>query len=431
MLISYNVECGGKSILITIVRPHYPIRTLEDILPKLSHARYFTKLDTRSGYWTKRLSESSSYLTTCNTPFGWYRFLRLPFGLHCSQNLFQLKMDECFEGMEGVVAIVDDILVYGATGAEYDVNFRKIFKVAQERDLKLNDDKLNVGLQEVSYFGHILSSEGLKSDPDKVAAIHEMQAPKTKAELQTFLGMITYLSKFAPSLAEITSPLRRLLTKDVEFAWDYTQQQAFDKVKEILTIVPGPILSYYDSSKPLALQTDASKYGLGAVLLQDNKPVAYASKSLTQCEINYPQIEKEMYAILFGCKRFHQYVYGHKVNVETDHKPLVSIMRKGIHSAPPCLQRYDLNAAHLPRKSISVADTLSRIFVNDTFSGLSDGLEAQVHMVLSSIPVSDRKMHDIRVATEKNKQLNMLKSVILFGWPKLRSNCAPLIILES
>jgi hypothetical protein len=106
-------------------------------------------------------------------------------------------------------------------------------------------------------------------------------------------------------------------------------------------------------------------------------------------------------------------------------------MRKGIHSAPPCLQRYDLNAAHLPRKSISVADTLSRIFVNDTFSGLSDGLEAQVHMVLSSIPVSDRKMHDIRVATEKNKQLNMLKSVILFGWPKLRSNCAPLIILES
>lgn len=114
-----------------------------------------------------------------------------------------------------------------------------------------------------------------------------MQVPKTKAELQTFLGMITYLSNFAPNLAEITSPLRRLLTKDVEFAWDYTQQQAFDKVKEILTVVPGPILSYYESSKPLTLQTDASKYGLGAVLLQDNKPVAYASKSLTPSEVNY------------------------------------------------------------------------------------------------------------------------------------------------
>ena len=183
------------------------------------------------------------------------------------------------------------------------------------------------------------------------------------------------------------------------------------------------------------MQVDASKFGLGAVILQDNRPVAYASKSLTQAEVNYAQIEKEMFAILFGCKRFHQYVYGHRITVETDHKPLVTIMRKPIHSAPPRLQRmllqlsrYDLDVKHLPGKSIPLADTLSRKFVSDTYPGLSEGMDAQVHLVLSSMPVSDQKMSDIRLATQSDTQLDMLKAVILSGWPETRSECNTLIL---
>ncbi|VDI07841.1 Hypothetical predicted protein [Mytilus galloprovincialis] len=302
--------------------------------------------------------------------------------------------------------------------------------------MKLNDDKLEVGVTEVTYFGHVITSSGLRADPHKVQAISDMPPPSNKAEVQTILGMVNYLSKFAPNLAEITSPMRAILNKDVEFAWDQPQIAAFQKVKEILTRSPGPILSYYDPTKDLTLQVDASKYGLGAVLLQDDKPVAYASKSLTTSEINYAQIEKEMYAIVFGCTRFHQYIYGRSIRVETDHKPLVSIMKKSLLDAPARLQRmilrlqrYELDVVHLPGKCIPVADTLSRKFLSDTYPGLSDSFEAQVHMIFSSLPISDRKIEEIEKATLSDPQFDILKSVILEGWPQSRSEC-PAQILE-
>ncbi|CAG2235993.1 unnamed protein product [Mytilus edulis] len=244
------------------------MRTLEDILPQLSNAHYFTKLDVRSGYWTISLDEPSSYFTTFNTPYGRYRFKRLPFGLNCSQDLFQAKIDECYAELDGVVAIVDDILVYGSTREEHDSNLRRVLQISREKDMKLNDDKLEVGVTEVTYFGHVITSSGLRADPHKVQAISDMPPPSNKAEVQTILGMVNYLSKFAPNLAEITSPMRAILNKDVEFAWDEPQIAAFQKVKEILTRSPGPILSYYDPTKDLTLQVDASKYGLGAVLRQ-------------------------------------------------------------------------------------------------------------------------------------------------------------------
>ena len=134
--------------------------------------------------------------------------------------------------------------------------------------------------------------------------------------------MVTYLSKFAPNLSELTNPLRKLFENHAnELQWDQLQVNTFEKIKSVLT--DSPVLVYYDQRKPVTLQVDASKVGLGAVLMQEGKPIAYASKSLAQTEINYAQIEKEMYAIIFGCKKFHHYVYGRKIRVETDHKPLI------------------------------------------------------------------------------------------------------------
>lgn len=341
-------------------------------------------------------------------------------------------MDECYSGLDGVVAIVDDILVYGSTREQHDTNLRKVLDRSRVRGMKLNKDKLEVGVTEVTYFGHVLTSSGLKADPIQVTAILDIPPPTNKVELQTVLGMVNYLSKFAPNLAEVTKPLRSLLNKDVEFSWDTPQVDAFQKVKEILTRSPGPVLAYYDPKKYVVLQVDASKYGLGAVLLQDNKPVAYASKSLTPSEVNYAQIEKEMYGIVFGCSRFHQYIYGRRVKVETDHKPLVSIMKKSLLDAPARLQRmilklqcYDLEVVHLPGKSIPVADTLSRRFVSDTCPELSESLDAQVHMVMTSLPISDNKMHSIEQESLSDPQFQLLKSVILDGWPDTRNECPP------
>lgn len=424
-----------KDLNRAILRPHYPMKTLEDVLPQLSKARFFTKLDARSGYWTIKLSEASSYLTTFNTPFGRYRYLRLPFGLKSSQDEFQRKIDECYEGLDGVVALVDDLLVFGQTREEHDRNLRKVLIRSKERGVKLNKDKLEVGVTKVKYFGHLLTSEGVGPDPDKVSAVREMKPPKDKSELETFLGMVTYLAKFAPNLSEITSPLRNLLAKDVLFQWDSAQSKAFDKVKDLITSSPSPVLAYFDPRKVTTLQCDASKYGLGAALMQEGKPVAFASKSLTQSEVQYAQIEKEMFAILFGCKRFHQYIYGRKVKVETDHKPLIPIFKKALFAAPPRLQRmllqlqnYDLEVDYIPGKQIPVADSLSRNFVDDTFPGLSKDMEAQVHSVLANLPISDRKLKEIETESDNDKQFQLLKHTILNGWPECRRDCPPQII---
>lgn len=169
--------------------------------------------------------------------------------------------------------------------------------------------------------------------------------------------------------------------------------------------------------------------------MQEGKPIAFASKSLTPSEINYAQIEKEMFAILFGCRRFHQYIYGHEVKVETDQKPLVSIMKKTLLAAPPRLQRiilqlhrYELEINHLHGKSIPVADTLSRKYLADTYPKLSEGMEAHVHTIISSVPVSDRKFELIKLSTERDMQLVTLKEFILSGWPDTRKECPAAII---
>ncbi|XP_053376974.1 uncharacterized protein K02A2.6-like [Mercenaria mercenaria] len=202
-----------------IQRPYHPTKTLDDILPQLNGATFFTKLDARSGYWAMHLTEKSSMLTTFNTIFGRYRYLRLPMGISSAMDLFQKKIDEIFEGLPGVAAIVDDILVYGKTREEHDANLRAVLQRSLEQGIRLNPDKLEVGQSQISYFGHVISKQGLSPDPDKVSAIREMPIPENRSQLETVLGMSQYLARYAPRLSEVTLPLRELLAKDVEFLW--------------------------------------------------------------------------------------------------------------------------------------------------------------------------------------------------------------------
>ncbi|KAL6462444.1 hypothetical protein MHYP_G00288660 [Metynnis hypsauchen] len=417
-----------------IQRPHYPLPTLDDITPRLAGAQYFSVLDARSGYWTIKLSHESSMLTTFNTVFGRYRFKRLPFGIISAQDEFQRRVDEAYEGLQGIAAIVDDILVYGRTKEEHDVNLRAMLERTRERGIKLNEDKSVICVTEVSYFGHRLTREGIRPDPSKVKAIREMAPPRSKTELETILGMVTYLSRFAPRLSETTAPLRQLLKESSEFVWDSNHDIAFQQVKDLLTQEPGPVLTYFDPTKDVKLQVDASKCGLGAVLLQEEKPVGYASKALNETEGNYAQIEKELYAVLFGCKRFHQYLYGRQVVVESDHKPLESIMRKPLAAAPPRLQRmilqlqrYDIVITHKPGKQIPVADTLSRKPIECNENSLSEDMDLQIHSVGSNAPISDNKLAEIKAATAREEQLSMLRRVITSGWPESRKKCPPAI----
>ena len=192
-------------------------------------------------------------------------------------------------------------------------------------------------LSEVTYIGHVISSQGIKVDPSKVVDIVNMPSPVDKKGVQRLLGTLNFFARYIPNMSTITHPLRELLGKNTPFNWSTTHDNAVSQIKRILT--SAPVLGYYDVTKPVILETDASSHGLGAVILQSDKPIAYASRSLTPTQMNYAQIEKELLAIVFGCERFRQYLYGKKVTVHTDHKPLINVMNKPLLENPRRIQR--------------------------------------------------------------------------------------------
>ena len=163
-------------------------------------------------------------------------------------------------------------------------------------------------------------------DPKKVQAISEMKPPENFQDLQSFLGLVNYLNRFSPALADLTAALRALCKQDTLFTWESSQQAAFEVIKKEIT--SAPVLAYFDQSKASTIQSDASKKGLGAVLLEDDKPVIYASRALTETEQRYSNIERELLSVVFALERFHHYVYGYTATVQTDHKPLVSVWKK-------------------------------------------------------------------------------------------------------
>ena len=404
-----------------IKREYYPLPTLEDITAKLSKAKFFTKLDACSGYWQVKLDQDSSMLTTFNTPFGRYRFLRMPFGVHSAQDVFQRLVDKTFGDLPGVAAIIDDILVYGETKQEHDKNLRATLQRAGEQGVTFNPEKLTYCAQEVSYFGNRITSEGLKPDNVKIAAIVNMPVPKNKAELQVFLGMVNYLSKFSATIPPAVAPLRALLKKNTSFVWGAQEEKAFAETKTAVT--HSETLSYFDPTVKVELEVDASMDGLGAALFQNGKPVAFASKALTPIERNYAQIEKELYAIVFGCERFHQFVYGRTVVIYSDHKPLEAIMKKPLAETPPRLQRmilrlqkYDIQVTYKSGKKIPVADALSRQHLSET-DEIGKIIDVQVHMVINSFPITDTKLTIMKEETAKDTQLTKVIQTIKDGWP--------------
>ncbi|KAK2704503.1 hypothetical protein QYM36_016785 [Artemia franciscana] len=290
---------------MAIKRPHHPMPTFDEAVLKHSGAKYFTKLDARHGYWSLELDEESSELTTFNTPYGQYKFKRMPFGLISAQDEFQRRMEEAFEGIRGFSVIVDDIIISGRTNEEHDSNVHSALIRARKKCVKLNLQKCVFKSDSIPYSGHIISEAGIHPDPRKVQALKEMRIPSTKDELQTVLGMMNYLARYIPNLSSLNQPLRKL-SNQREFKWEEEHNSAFTNIKESIC----DSLSFLDpTSGNIELQVDASNFGLGATILQNGKTVSFASRSLNRTEQNYSQIEKELYAILFGCLHYRQYLY--------------------------------------------------------------------------------------------------------------------------
>ena len=318
-----------------ICREHYQMPTIEEVATRLTNAKKFTVLDAKDGFWQKRLDTESSYKTTFNTPFGRFRWNRMPFGISSAPEVWQRTMHEFVEDLDGVEVIADDFLIAGFGKTEDEVlrsleaNERAFFEKCRRWNLKLNRRKVKRCQSSVRFMGHLLTSDGLKADPEKIQAIIEMSEPGDITALKRFLGMVNYLSKYMPRLSDMTEPLRRLDDKEVEFQWANSHTTAMEAIKKAVTA--APVLRFFDVRKPVTIQCDASETGLGAVLLQEGQPISYASRALTDTETRYAQIEKELLAIVWSCDKFDQYIYGRDmVTIESDHEPLKAVFKKDI-----------------------------------------------------------------------------------------------------
>ena len=274
--------------------------------------------------------------------------------------------------------------------------------------------------------GNLVTSEGLKPDDKKLDAILNMPQPTDVPALQRLLGMTKFLSLYIPNESTITAPLRLLLKRGVSWKWTDKQDEALAKLKAMLST--PPVLAFYDVAKPATVQSDASQCGLGACLMQDGRPIACASRSMTPAEKTYAQIEKEM-SIVFAVQKFHQYVYGlQAVLVESDHKPIESIMRKPLGKAPPRLQRlmlkfqsYDLRIKYVPGKYMYMADTPSRAYLEVKPNDSHDE-ELSLHSLFTSLPITPSKLNEFREATSNDSALMIVKTLCQSAWPKTAKN---------
>ena len=217
---------------------NHKMPTVDEVARKFANLHYFTKLDACHGYWSIVLDEESSLLTTFNSPFGRYCFLHLPFGLVCSQDIFQKKMDQFLKKCPGCIGIANDITVHGCTEAEHDAHLHNLMQVAHKYGVVFNPQKMHVKAPAVTFFGCLYDANGVHPDPEKVDDVHALPACTNVTELQEFLGMVTYLSPFICSLSTLTGPLQELLKKDANFTWNASYETTLSESSKLSSATP-------------------------------------------------------------------------------------------------------------------------------------------------------------------------------------------------
>ena len=418
-----------------IIRPCHSARLVDDILHRLNGAKYFTVVDSTSLFFNHKLDKESSKLMT----FGRYRYLRMPMGASLSSDVYQYKVDGHLEHIENCVAIADDIIIafgFNPDGTDHDATVRQIMNKAKQVGMRFNPAKCQFKHEEVKFFGMLLNRQGVVPNPAKIEALLKLPEPKTEALLQSFLGMINYLSRFEPKIADLTHTLRSLLKKSNEFIWTDVHSDDFKKLINIMCNSPK-LLRYYRPDLDLYFETDASGAAIGMVLLQSEQndrsslyPIAYGSKTLTSADTRYANIECELLGVVGGLEKFNYFTFGRPVVILTDYKPLIAISKKSLVSAPPRLQHLLLRLANfnvelqwIPGKEMIFSDHLSHNVSSDSSNKPTcEGLDLKIHDVY--LNASNEKCLSLENEMSKDPMMQALKHQIIKGWPHSRSECS-------
>ena len=406
----------------------YPIPSLEECLHAVRGGVVFTVVDIAKAYNNLELREADKTLTTLNTPFGLYRWNRLPYGVSSSGAIFQEVVDEALKGIPMTACRIDDIIVSGRTKQEHLENLNRVIQILEKKGFKCNREKSQFEKEQVVYLGHVISKDGIRTVQSKVKDLQASKVPTNTEELVSFLGAVNYYRRFLPDLSTVVAPLDRLRSKDVSWKWTKTEQKSFGKLIEMLG--SDRVLTYYQPELELKLDTDASSVGLGAVLSHvlpsgEERPIEYASRTLSLAERNYAQIDREALAIVWGIKKFNIYLYGRKFKLITDHRPLTYIFGKNrlpqmassrVNRWSLFLSEYDYTIEYRSTKQHANCDFLSRLPCSTSVktSEVQDDL-AEIFAVTLEDAYIDAEL--IARETRKDLVLSKVFGYIHEGWP--------------
>ena len=328
-----------------------------------------------------------------------------------------------------MLPLQDDVIVYGSSKEQHDNRLTNILNVIEQSGLKLNREKCSFGQTSINFLGHKISENGCEPDPAKVRAILDLPPPNA-TNVRSLVGMINYLERYIPNLQTTMKPINDLLREDTKFEWGHRQIKALDKVKAEL--VSAKSLAYFDPKCETTISADSSSYGIGGVLMQKHNdkllPVAFCSRTLSDAEKGYAQIEKECLAVTWTCEKFAKFLIGMEFHLQTDHKPLIPLLStKDIYRAPPRIQRllmrlmpYMFKPIHIPGKLLKVADGLSRSPTdghdNLSILELVDDQEAMIKSL--NWPASASKLNAIHEKNQKDPLVSATIDYMLKGWPK-------------
>lgn len=346
------------------IKDKFPIPVIDELLDELHGAKYFSKLDLRSGYWQVRMEQQSIAKTAFRTHHGHFEFLVMAFGLTNAPSTFQALMNEVLQPYlrKFILVFFDDILIYSKTWVEHMQQLRIVFSILQQHQLFLRQSKCSFAQREISYLGHIISETGVSADKEKIAAMIDWPQPNSVKALRSFLGMTGYYRKFVQNYGTIAAPLTSLLRKN-SFHWNEAASLAFQTLKQAVTSTP--VLSLPDFSLTFIIECDASSSGIGAVLQQNNRPIAYFSRVLASHHQKLPAYEKELIGLAKAITHWRPYLWGRSFVVRTDHYSLKYFLDQRITTSPQQhwlskLLGFDFVVEYRAGRENIVADALSR-----------------------------------------------------------------------
>ena len=407
----------------------HPLPTADEVFARLHGAKYFTKLDLRAAYHQLEIREDSRDLTAFTCHIGQFRYKRLPFGLANAPSAYMKVIHHVLKDCKNTVSYLDDILIFANDLEEHDRCLRATLQRLQEHNFTLNDQKCQYRKTEIEFLGRKLSSEGISPPNKSLEAILSAPVPHDKKTLRSFMGLLSFFRNFIPNIARSSSSLYDLLKDNVSYQWTDIHQKEFEELKlKLANCVP---LTYFDpcASTSTFLTTDASGYGIAAVLTQvsqedgKEKPVCFISRKLSEAEQKYSVSEKEFLAVLWSCERLHQYLYGRPFTIKTDHQCLKQLLKNGFQGGnAPCrvirwstrLLQYNFEVMYIPGRQNVIADALSRLPRDNPDSCLD---LFDIHVSLNSNTLSPITIHELREETSKDDKLEELAKLINEGWP--------------